>query len=146
MPKRRQSDLSIWSPAERQRFAENVVLLSLLNRVPNKPAKYDLQKFPNSTSVDRAGDGVATILPIEHESHLAEALAFMTATHNDRRGIMAVCVEQHDMPPGLTFRIAANTGDLSKVAQGMVKMGSVLERTAKKGSCSQRVLELRFIN
>lgn len=138
MPKRRQSNPSIWSPAERQQFAKNVVLLSLLNGVPNKPAKYDLQEYPNGTAVNRGGGSAATIFPIEHDCRLAEALAFMTATSNDRHAIMAVCVEQHDMAPGLTFRIAANTGDLSEVAQGLVKMGSVLERVAKKGSCSQK--------
>ena len=145
MPKIRKNELSFWSSADRERFNKNVVLLSILNKVPKKPTKHHLRERSKGTSGNGIQEGLAsrTLLPVNEESHIAEALAFTTVMCDDRNAIMAVCIEQHAREPGLTFRIAANSGDLSKVAQGLVKMGSVLEQAAQRGSYHQRVAQLR---
>lgn len=132
-------DLSFWASTDRERFNKNMLLLSLLNGVPNKPTKHHLRERSNDTSGDEIQEGVVprTLLSVKDESDIAEALAFMTVMSNDRHAIMAVCIEQEEMEPGLTFRIAANSGDLSKVGQGLVKMGGVLEQAAQRGSYHQ---------
>ena len=117
-----------------------MVLLSILNEVPNKPTKHHLRERSKGTSGNGIQEGLAsrTLLSVNDESHIAEALAFTTVMRHDSNAIMAVCIEQDEMEPGLTFRIAANSGDLSKVAQGLVKMGSVLEQAAQRGSSHQK--------
>ena len=75
-------------------------------------------------------------MTITQESDLVETVAFLTASNDDPLKVTAVCVELHHARGGLTFRMAANSGDLSQVVKSLTKMARILERVAKKGACS----------
>lgn len=67
------------------------------------------------------------------EKDIASNLAFLSATSDDSCKIMAVCVEEHKNGEGITIRIASNSGDLSAVKDGFVKVGGILEQAARRG-------------
>ena len=72
-------------------------------------------------------------LSVEREREIAGNLAFLSATSDDSLKVMAVCVEEHCNGRGITIRVAANTGDLSVVTTGFVRLARALEYAAQRG-------------
>ena len=58
---------------------------------------------------------------------------FLSATSDDSLKVMAVCVDEHCNGRGITIRVAANTGDLSAVTTGFVRLARALEHAARRG-------------
>ncbi len=46
---------------------------------------------------------------------------------------MAICIEEHYNGRGITIRVASNTGDLSAVTAGFVRLARALEHAARRG-------------
>jgi len=46
---------------------------------------------------------------------------------------MAIYVEEHCNRRGITIRVASNTGDLSTVTAGFVRLARALEHAARRG-------------
>ncbi|KAH9203359.1 hypothetical protein DL95DRAFT_430704 [Leptodontidium sp. 2 PMI_412] len=59
-------------------------------------------------------------------------LAFLSANSDDSLKVMAVCVEERCNGKGITIRVAANTGNLSTVTAGFVRLARVLEHAARR--------------
>jgi hypothetical protein len=72
-------------------------------------------------------------LSVVREREIASNLAFLSATSDDSLKVMAICVKEHRNRKGITIRVASNTGDLSAVTRGFVKLARVLEYTARRG-------------
>jgi hypothetical protein len=72
-------------------------------------------------------------LSVVREREVACNLAFLSATSDDCLKVMAICVEEHRNGKGITIRVASNTGDLSAVTSGLVKLAKILEHAAQRG-------------
>lgn len=119
---------SMWGGVSRKILKENTTLLWLLNEEPEKPAENSLPQhlLKDTESPSRQ-------LTIERERDLVDNLAFLSASSDDPRKVMAVCVEEHQDTQGLTIRMASNAGDLQPVKDAFTRIGTILERAAVKG-------------
>ena len=114
---------SPWSNVSCERLMESITLLKMLTEVPGSQMENDLPQ-----SLDSARQ-----LSIEREKELVDNLAFLSATTDNPNKVMAICIEEdHDLH-GMTIRLAANTGDLSKVNSGFKDIARILERAASRG-------------
>jgi hypothetical protein len=104
----------------RQRLLDNITLLWTLNEVPDIPRE---NLLPESSDAVRQ-------LSIERERDLADNIAFLSARTDDMQMVMAVCVEEDLDQAGLTIRMAANTGSLTDVEDGLKNMAKMLEKAA----------------
>ena len=96
---------------------ENITLLWTLNDIPERPAK---RLTSTETSTNRS-------LTTEQERKIAGHLAFLSATTDNSRKVMAVCVEEKDDHEGLVVRLASNTGDITAVLDGFKEIARILE-------------------
>jgi hypothetical protein len=119
---------SMWGGVSRKILKENITLLWLLNEEPEKPAENSLPQhlLKDTESPSRQ-------LTIERERDLVDNLAFLSASSDDPRKVMAVCVEEHQDTQGLTIRMASNAGDLQPVKDAFTRIATILERAAAKG-------------
>ena len=72
-------------------------------------------------------------LSVVPEREIACNLAFLSATSDDSLNVMAIYVEEHCNRRGITIRVASNTGDLSTVTAGFIRLARVLEHAARRG-------------
>ena len=96
---------------------------------------YAVHKVPEAPTTSRIkpGNDPTRRLSFEREKEIASHLAFLSATSDDTRKVMAVCVEEHNDGEGITIRLASNSGDLSLVRDGFMRIGEVLEIAARRG-------------
>jgi hypothetical protein len=120
-------DVTIWgSSVTRQRLAQNITLLWMLNEVVEKPHE-------NSLGISMSRVDETRHLSLQREIEIASNLAFLSATTNNNKKVMAVCVEETRNGEGIIFRVASNTGDLSRVEEGLKALGRTLEKSARRG-------------
>ncbi len=81
----------------------------------------------------RAHDFAGRILDLQREKELAEAFAFLAATTDDPKKIVAACVEEGKDSACLTVRLAINNGNLDHVLAGFGRMAKIFERFARTG-------------
>jgi hypothetical protein len=101
----------------------------------------ELPEIPRENLVNLETDPTRQ-LSIVREKEISCNLAFLSATTDDSLKVMAVCVEEHGNGQGITIRVASNTGDLSKVTNGLVKLARVLEHAAQRGGFINLLLTL----
>lgn len=68
---------------------QKIILLQLLNRTQEKPTEKIL-----SDSRLREGGSSVRVFSLQREKELAESFAFLAATTDDPKKIVAVCVEE----------------------------------------------------
>ena len=102
-------------------LAANTNLLVHVTETPDP-----IEEAPPATELNNT----SRQLPFEREKQLADDLAFISATTNDSRKVMAVGLEECPTENRLTIRLASNTGDLSKVRAGLEGIAKTLERAA----------------
>lgn len=107
----------------KRRLVENVTMLWTLN---------DLPEQPKDNTVGRESDETRQ-LPPERERQLAENFAFISASTDNMRRVMAVCVEEDSDKEGITIRLASNTGDLSRIKGQLDGIAKTLETAALRG-------------
>lgn len=73
------------------------------------------------------------ILDLQREKALAESFAFLAATTDDPKKVVAACVEEGENKGCLTVRLAINIGSLNHVIAGFERMAKIFERVARKG-------------
>lgn len=118
----------LWGGVSRKVLMENITLLWMLNEEPERPAENPLpQHFLRET------ESTSRHLTVERERDLVDNLAFLSASTDDPRKVMAVCVEERSGTEGLTIRMATNAGDLERVMEAFTRIAAVLERVAAKG-------------
>lgn len=117
-----------WGGVSRKVLAENITLLGLLNREPEKPMENPLPPHLLTET-----ESTSRQLSIERERDLVDSLAFLSAWSDDPEKVMAVCVEENQDSEGLTIRMASNRGNLEPVKKGFTIIASILERAAAKG-------------
>ena len=103
-------------------LAENSALLFSITDVPEIAQEHELP-----------ADDQSYQLTVEREKQLAEDFAFLSAYRDDVTRVMAVAIEEDLRNKQMTIRLASNTGDLSKVKQGFISIGDVLQRAASRG-------------
>jgi hypothetical protein len=91
----------------------------------------ELPEIPRENLVDLEIDPTRQ-LSVVREREITSNLAFLSATSDDSLKVMAVCIEELN-GKGITIRVASNTGDLSAVTRGLVKLARVLEHAARRG-------------
>ncbi len=114
----------MWDSAiSRKRLMQNIALLEVLNRVPEKPKENLL--ISNNNSPHR--------LTLERENEIVGNLAFLSATTDNILKVMAICIEEDQGTDAITIRVASNTGDLTEVVTGFEALARILERAARRG-------------
>ena len=103
-----------------KRLVENITLLWTLCKVSDRSKENPI----------RGGHDEGRQLPLDRERQLAESFAFLSATTDDKRRVMAVCIEEDANKIGMTIRLASNTGDLSQVTEGFNSIARTLEQAA----------------
>ena len=118
-----------WDSIDQAHLLQKIILLQLLNRTPEKPSVTSLSelKAPEDDLSER-------ILDLQREKELAESFAFLAATTDDPKKVVAACVEEGEKNECLTVRLAINNGGLDHVTAGFDRMAKIFERVA--GKCS----------
>ncbi|OBT73219.1 hypothetical protein VF21_08713 [Pseudogymnoascus sp. 05NY08] len=119
----------MWGGATtRSQLRQSIDSLYTQYEVPESPTKNPIN---SKTASELIGDQ-SRRLNFSQEKDIASNLAFLSATSDDSCKIMAVCVEEHSNGEGITIRIASNSGDLSVVKAGFIKVGEILEQAARR--------------
>jgi len=126
--------LTDWRDVDQSHLLQKIFLLQLLNNIPEKPSLIDLSD--RNAQMDCLPKRV---LSLQREKELAESFAFLAATTDDPRKVVAACVEETAVGRGLTVRLAVNNGGLDQVKGGFERMARVLERVARAGQSSSRL-------
>ncbi|KFY64604.1 hypothetical protein V496_03141 [Pseudogymnoascus sp. VKM F-4515 (FW-2607)] len=115
----------MWGGATtRSQLRKSINSLYTRHVIPEAPAEN-----PISSEIDQTRH-----LIFSRERDIASNLAFLSATSDDYREVMAVCVEEHRNGEGITIRIASNSGDPSAVRDGFIKVAGILEQAARRGN------------
>lgn len=112
-----------WTEIDHAHLLQKIILLQLLNKNQEKPSEKTLPELrlrEDSSSV-RA-------FSLQREKQLAESFAFLAATTDDPKKIVAVCVEEDEEKRSLTVRLAINNGNLDDVKPGFERMSKILQR------------------
>ena len=64
---------------------------------------------------------------------LGQSFAFLAATSDDPKKVVAACIEESEKNECLTVKLAINSGGLDHVIAGFERMAKILERVARKG-------------
>ncbi|OBT81073.1 hypothetical protein VE02_10304 [Pseudogymnoascus sp. 03VT05] len=119
----------MWGGATtRSQLRQSIDSLYTQYEVPESPTKNPI----NSETASKLIGDQSRRLNFSQEKDIASNLAFLSATSDDSFKIMAVCVEEHSNGEGITIRIASNSGDLSVVKAGFIKVGEILEQAARR--------------
>ena len=114
-----------WSDAAHTHLLHRIVLLYMLNQIPEQPAKHHLQE-----AQDNLGTHSNRVLNLRHEKDLAEALVYLAASTDDPRKVVALYVEEGTDHESLYIRMAVNHGQLDRVEKTFSRLGSILESVA----------------
>ena len=117
-----------WREIDHAHLLQKIILLQLLNEVPEKPCENKLVVFESREDVSSA-----RTLPLQREKELAESFAFLAATTDDPKKIVAACVEEDKAKECVTVRLAVNNGNLDQVKAGLEKMSEILKRATQRG-------------
>lgn len=117
-----------WRNTDQAHLLHKVILLQLLNKTPKEPSEINLSEWKTLEHAfpDR-------VLDLQREKELAESFAFLAATTNDPKKVVAACVEEGEDQSCLTVRLAVNNGNLDPVIAGFKRMANILERFARQG-------------
>lgn len=119
---------SSWHGTDRQRLRENIVLLEMLGKEPGESAE---NPIPHHLTQESNED--LRQLSFIRERDLVDNLAFLSASSEDAKEVMAVCVEENPSAQELRIRVAMNAGDLQPVKDGLTRITAILERAARQG-------------
>lgn len=104
-----------------------ILLLQLVNEIPEHPAKNDLNGYEDPTdSADRC-------LSIKLEARLALCFAFLAARTDDPRKVVAACIKENVQGDSCTVLVASNHGTLEVIEKSFRKIADILERTSRQG-------------
>jgi hypothetical protein len=107
----------------REELLRSITLFQSLDKVPELPGK---NVFASEISSARH-------FSVLREKQISSNLAFLSATSDDNRRVMAVCVEEHPDKQGITIRLASNTGDISQAVNGFRNIARILEGASRRG-------------
>ncbi|KAI9780375.1 MAG: hypothetical protein M1816_003103 [Peltula sp. TS41687] len=113
-----------------RRLAENITLLWMLDKEPGKAKENLVQERRFTIECHER----SRQLTFKRERDLVDHLAFLSAFRDDADKVIAICVEEHRNPEGLTIRIAMNTGDLEPVKERLARIVALLEQVAARMS------------
>lgn len=113
-----------WGGVSRKRLIENITLLWMLNEIVEPSKEHTL---PDVIDPKR-------VLSIQREKEIVDNLAFLSSITDDRRRIMAVCIEEDVNQERLIIRLAVNDGDLVEEKRGFEEIARLLELAALRGS------------
>lgn len=120
-----------WRDVDQAHLLQKIILLQLLNCIPEKPSEMSISEWSAQT-----GNPTKRVLGLQREKQLAELFAFLAATTDDPKKIVAACVEESEKGTCLIIRLAVNNGNLDKVEAGFERMARALERIARAGQSS----------
>lgn len=119
---------SSWHGIDRQRLKENIVLLGMLDKEPEKPEENQVPSHLAQESNENLRQ-----LSFARERDLVDNLAFLSAPNEHAKKVVAVCVEENPNAEELRIRIAMNTDGLQLVKNGLSRITAILERVARRG-------------
>jgi len=114
---------SPWSHVSRKTLMESVTLQWMLKKIVEDPKENVLPEDQKSWRQ----------LPIELERTVTDLLAFLSATHDDKSNIMALCIEEARDHTHTMIRIASNSGDCAYARNGLDEMARILEKAHSQG-------------
>ncbi len=117
-----------WRDIDQAHLQQKVILLQLLNRTPEKPTEINLSELKA-----REDNFPERILDLQCEKELAESFAFLAATTDDPKRVVAACVEEGEEKGCLIVRLAVNNGSLDHVKAGFERMAKIFEQVARTG-------------
>lgn len=113
-------------------WGSEITRAQLQQSISNLRQLDELPEIPRENLINLEIDSTRQ-LSVTREKEIACNLAFLSATSDDSLKVMAVCVEERCNGKGITIRLTANTGDLSTVTVGFVRLARVLEHAARRG-------------
>jgi hypothetical protein len=113
-------------------WGSEITRTQLQQTISNLRQLDELPEIPRENLVNLEIDSTRQ-LSVTREKEIACNLAFLSATSDDSLKVMAVCVEERCNRKGIIIRVAANTGHLSTVTSGFVRLARVLEHAAQRG-------------
>lgn len=113
-------------------WGSKVTRAQLQQSISNLRQLDELPEIPRENLVNPEIDSTRQ-LSVVREKEIVCNLAFLSATSDDSLNVMAVCVEEHCNGRGITIRVASNTGDLSAVTVGFIRLARALEHAASRG-------------
>lgn len=120
-----------WRDVDQAHLLQKIILLQLLNNTPEKPSEMSISE--RSAQTDNL---TKRVLGLHREKQLAELFAFLAATTDDPKKIVAACVEESEKGTCLIIRLAVNNGNLDNVKTGFEGVARALERIARAGQWS----------
>ena len=117
-----------WRNIDQAHLLQKIILLQSLNRTPKKPSVISLSEL--NTRTDELPE---RILDPQREKELAESFAFLAATTDDPKKVVAACVEEGEKKECLTVRLAINNGSLDHMIARFERMAKIFERVARTG-------------
>ena len=105
---------------------EAIVLLYMINQCPGSPKENQPPQTLSTLSASYQ-------LPFQREKEIVDNLAFLSATTNDPKRVMAVCLEEARDRGGCMIRLSSNTGSLDEVVNEFNHMARILEKAASRG-------------
>lgn len=117
-----------WREIDHAHLLQKIILLQMLNEVPEKPGENNIVSLQS-----REGVSSTRSLTLQREKELAESFAFLAATTDDPKKIVAACVEEDEAKGCMTVRLAVNNGGLDNVKAGFEKMSEILKRATQSG-------------
>lgn len=128
-----------WQNIDQAHLLQKVVLLQLLNRTPEKPSEISV------SDLEAKDDSLfKRSISIQHEKELAESFAFLAATTNDPKKVVAACVEEGEKNRCLIVRLAINNGSLNHVIVGFERMAKIFKRVVQAGELDVHCRHLRL--
>lgn len=124
-----------WGNIDQAHLLQKIILLQLLNRTPKEPSEVNLLEWKT-----RGHEFPGRILDLQREKELAESFAFLAATTNDPKKVVAACLEEAGDQACLTVRLAMNSGNLNHVVAGFERMAKIFERFARAGELYATVI------
>ena len=116
-----------WDRETYIQLRENVILLERLSKEPERPTENPLPQLSSQPQ------GPVRQLTFQRERDLVDNLAFISASSDDSKKVVAVCIEEHSNGQGSSIRVAINDGDISELSTGLKRIARTLERAATRG-------------
>lgn len=117
----------------RRRAAQNAALLVCLRQQPASPQE-------KKCTVD----GTSSLLSLRREMQLLDDFAFISSLEDNPNEVTAVCLETNQDIDGVTLRVAANTGCLLHVVNGLQAVADVMMQASSHGMYRTFVFKIRY--
>lgn len=107
----------------REQLQQQITLLAMLGGVQESVKYHQLTSTSNYPSS----------LTIDQESEIVSNLSFLSSRRKDSKQVVAIAVEATEKNHEMIIRMAVNGEDAAYLKEGLVQIGTILEKAAQMG-------------